>query len=134
MSRSLIQTANPSAQAVAVNGIINLGSVLRRFGCNCRLSGNAIEIEGEGYYEVDAAITVSPNAAGNTTVAMYIDGVAYPAAIATGGITTVGNSETIPIITTIRKGCCCDGASSITFVLTAGAATVNNISVRIKKS
>ena len=58
MSRSLIQVANPSTQAVAVNSIIQLGSVQRRFGCNCRLSGNAVEVAGEGYYTVSANVTV----------------------------------------------------------------------------
>ena len=132
MSRSLIQTANPSTQTVAVGGILNLGSVLRRFGCNCRLSGNAIEVEGEGYYEINSAITLTPTAAGNATVALYVDGVAIQGATATGGITTVGNSVTLPIITTIRKSCC-SGASQITLVLTAGASTVNNVSVRVTK-
>ena len=134
MSKSLIQTANPSSQSVAVNSIINLGSVIRRFGCNCRLSGNAIEIEGDGYYKIDANITLTPTAIGNTTVALYMDGVQIPSAIATGSVSTVGNSVTLPITTTVRKGCCCDGASSLTFVLTEGASTVNSIAVRVDKA
>ena len=44
MSKALIQVANQSSQTVAVNSIITLGSVQRRFGCACRLSGNAIEL------------------------------------------------------------------------------------------
>ena len=54
MIRSLIQVANQSNQTVAANSIIGLGSVQRRFGCNCRLSGNGIELDGQGYYTVDA--------------------------------------------------------------------------------
>lgn len=131
MGKSLIQTVNQSTQSVAVNSIISLGSVLRRYGCGCKLSGNAIEIVGEGYYEIDTSVTLTPAAAGNVTIALFEDGVQIPGAIATGSVTTVGNSLTLPIITTIRKPCYCDSASSITCVLITGASTVSNISVRV---
>ena len=134
MSKSLIQTTNPSSQTVAVGSILNLGSVLRRFGCNCRLSGNAIEIEGEGYYEIDASITLAPTTAGNVTVTALLDGVAISGATASESVTTANNSVSLPIITTIRKGCNCDGASSLTFVLSGLASTVTNVSVRVKKA
>ena len=72
MSKSLIQTVNPSPQTVEVNGIISPGSVLRRYGCDCRLSGNAVEISGTGYYKITAAVSVAPTATGPVTVAAYI--------------------------------------------------------------
>lgn len=133
MSRSLIQTSNQSAQNVALNGIISLGSVLRRFGCNCRLSGNAIEVTGEGYYTIDATVTATPTAAGNVTVALYSNGVQIPGTLVSGGVTTVGNSVTLPIVTTIRQGCCCDSADNITCVLTEGPGVIENISLRVIK-
>ena len=133
MSRSLIQTANQSVQNVALNSIISLGSVQRRFGCNCRLSGNAIELSGEGYFTVTAAITATPTAAGNVTVVLYENGVPVPGAIATGSVAT-GNSTTIPVVTTIRRTCCSVDASNLTFVLTAGEGVVDNISVRVEKA
>ena len=80
MSKSLIQVANQSTQTVAPNSIISLGSVQRRFGCNCRLSGNAIEISGEGYYEVEAAVSLAPTATGDVAVALYENGVQLPGA------------------------------------------------------
>lgn len=134
MGKSLIQTTNQSSQAVALNGIISLGSVLRRFGCNCRLSGNAIEVVGEGYYKIDANVTVAPTAAGTVTVALYENGVQIPGAIASGSTGTAGNPVTLPIETTIRQGCCCDTADSITCVLIAGPGTVSNIAVRVEKA
>ena len=133
MSRSLIQTANASAQTVAVNSIIAPGSTIRRFGCNCRLNGNSIEIEGAGYYTISGAVTLTPDAAGNVTIALQENGVTVPGGTATGGITTVGNSVTLPIEATVRKGCNCDGASALSLVLTAGASTVNNVSLRVEK-
>lgn len=133
MSKSLIQTANPSPQTVALNGIISPGSVLRRYGCNCRLSGNAVEISGEGYYKISGTVSVAPTAAGPVTVALLEDGVQIPGAIAYGAVSTAGNSVTLPLETTVRQGCCCDGASAITCILLEGAGTVRNYSLRIVK-
>ncbi len=134
MSSSLIQTANQSPQTVAVDSIISLGSVQRRFGCNCRLSGNAFEILGQGYYVVSASITATPTAVGNVTVTMYENGVPYQGATGTSSVSTAGNSTNISLVTTVRKGCCDTGASNITFVLTEGAGVIDNISVRIEKA
>ena len=133
MSKSLIQTANTSQQTVAVGSVISLGSVLRRFGCNCRLNGNAIEVEGEGYYIIDVCATATPTAVGNVTISVLRDGVAIPSATATNSVSTAGNSTTLPINTTVRLGCKCDGASSLTVVLVAGAGVINNISMRVIK-
>lgn len=134
MSRSLIQTANQSAQTVAANSIISLGSTQRRFGCNLRLSGNGIEINGEGYYTVDCCVSVVPTAAGPVTVALYNNGVQIPGAIAYGAVSTAGDSITLPITATIRQGCCCDSADNLTCVLIEGAGTVQNVSLRVEKA
>lgn len=138
MSRSLIQTVNQSSQTVANNSIISLGSVLRRFGCNCRLSGNAIEVTGEGYYTIDADVTIMPSVAGIVTVALLKNGAQIPSAIASGSVSTAGNPVTLCMNTTIRQACCCDSADNITCVLTLptgsdDTATVSNISVRVVK-
>jgi hypothetical protein len=134
MGKSLIQTTNQSQQTVAVNSIISLGSVLRRYGCNLRLSGNGIEVTGEGYYKIDSNVSVSPTAAGPVTVALYNNGVQIPGAIAYGSVSTAGNPITLPLETTIRQACCCDSADNITCVLLEGAGVVDNISVRVEKS
>lgn len=133
MGKSLIQTTNQSSQTVAVNSVISPGSVLRRFGCNCRLNGNAIEIEGEGYYEIEGTVSLAPTAAGAVTVALFKDGIQIPSAIAYGSVSTAGNSITLPLTTTVRQGCNCECASSITCVLLEGASTVRNVSLRVVK-
>ena len=46
MSCSLIQTANQASQIIPLNGIIPLGTTIRRYGCNIRLIGDGIEIDG----------------------------------------------------------------------------------------
>ena len=133
MGKSLIQVANQSEQTVAANSIINLGSTQRRYGCNLRLSGNGIEVNGEGYYKIDASVSVSPTSAGAVTVALYKNGVQIPGAIAyTTG--TAGDPIALPIVATIRQNCCCDSADNLTLVLIEGAGTVNNVSLRVEKS
>ena len=132
MSKALIQTANTSQQAVAINSFISLGSVLRRFGCNCRLNGNSIELEGEGYYIVDAVVTVAPTAVGNVTIALTQDDVIVPGTTSISSVSTAGNSTTIPISTTIRLNCC-GPTKSLKVVLLTGAGTVSNIAVRVLK-
>ena len=132
MGKSLIQTTNQTSQSVEENGIVSLGSVLRRYGCNCRLSGNAIEIVGQGYYTVDVDVTVVPTAAGAVTVALFNDNVQVPSAIAYG----TGEADSpisFAISTTIRQ-MCCDSTDSLTVVLTDGAGQVSNVSVRVVKS
>lgn len=134
MGKSLIQVANPSSQTVAVGSIISLGSVQRRYGCNLRLSGNAIEMGGEGYYAVDCSVTLVPSAVGAVSIALYENGVAVPGATATGAVSTVGNSVTLPIMTTLRRACgCCEDVDNLTFVLTSGASTITNVSARVEK-
>lgn len=133
MSRSLIQVANPSTVTIAENSIIPLGSVQRRFGCNCRLSGNAIECSGEGYYVVDATVTVAPTAAGLVAVGLYVNGAQLPGAIAAESAALDG-VVTIPITATIRQGCCCDSADNLTLVLLSGAGDVQNVSMRVEKA
>lgn len=133
MSKSLIQTSNQSTQNVAVNSVIAPGTVTRRYGCNLRLSGNGIEVDGAGYYEFDVAVTVAPTAAGTVTVALYKDGVQIPGAIASSAA-TAGDPVTLPIVATIRQGCECDGASNVTLVLTAGPGEVPNVSIRAVRS
>lgn len=134
MSRSIIQTVNQSLQAVTAGSTITLGSVLRRYGCNCRLNGNSvIELSGQGYYEVTATVTLAPTASGNVSVALYQDGTPISGAVATGSVTTAGNSITLPLVTTVRNNCCCDSVSAITCVLTSGTSAVSNISMRVEK-
>ena len=132
MSRSLIQTANQSDQAVALNSIIVPGSVQRRFGCNIRLSGNAIELAGDGYYTVDAGLTIAPTAAGDVSVALFDNGVQIPGAIVTGAGTAGAElALSLPPVTIRQR--CCDGADILTLVLLAGPGTVSNVAIRVIK-
>lgn len=93
----LIGTRNTLPQTVLTNGIINLGTVYRRF---CKknscgnpafaASGTQITIQTTGIYHVTATLVGSGTAAGNATVQLTANGVAIPGALATETITTAG--------------------------------------------
>lgn len=134
MGKSLIQVVNQSTQAVAENSIISLGSTQRRFGCNLRLSGNGIEVNGEGYYKIDASVSVAPTEVGNVTVAIYSNGVQIPGAVAYDSVSTAATPTNLSICATIRQSCCCDSADNLTLVLVEGAGNVQNVSMRVEKA
>ena len=134
MSKSAIYTANTSTQSVAVDGIINPGTIIRRYGPNVNLSGNAIQISGAGYYDIDASFTVAPTAAGSVTVTAYLNNVAIPGATTSGSVSTASNPLTLSISSLVKEGCpCCEGLSTLTFVLTGTASTVSNSAIVVEK-
>ena len=91
---------------VAVNCVIPLVSLIRRYGCDISFNGNAVNIVGKGYYDIDVSITVPPTAAGTVTATLIKDGVVVPGATASALA-----SSTLLIVQTIncikqRFPCC----------------------------
>lgn len=130
--KSAIYTANTTATAVAVGSAIPLGTIIRRFGNNVNLSGNGIIMSGSGYYDVNASITLTPTAAGTVTVSLLRDGVAIPGATASETVAAAATTVNLSIPALVRLQCC-NSSSTLTFVLTGAAATVNNIGVVVTK-
>ena len=133
MSKSLLYTVNTSVQEVPINGIIEPGTTIRRFGQNIVLSGNGIQIEGAGYYEINADFTLAPTAAGEATITAYLDGVAIPGATAT--VTAAGGDfANLSIVAVIKEGCpCCNGVKTLTFVLSDTASSITNSAIVVEK-
>ena len=119
--KSALYTALQTPTAVAVDGVIPLGSLIRRYGCDISLNGNAVNLSGAGYYDVDASITVAPTAAG-----VAIPGATASAAAAAGAPTVLS----FPAL--VRQACCASG-SALTLVLSGAAATVNNVALRVQR-
>ena len=132
MSRSAIYTVNNTTQDVAQNGNISFGTTIRRYGCNLSMSGNAITIRGQGYYDVAINVTLAPTATGDVAVTLYKDGVAVPGATSTGSVSTANNPATLPVNCLIRETCC-DTTSNLTLVLTGTAAAVSNVAAVVQK-
>ncbi len=131
MSKSAIYTANTSAQTVAVNDIIPVGTTSRRFGCNIRQDGNTITLTGPGYYLVNASATVAPTAAGTVSVTGQKDGVAVIGATAAATTTAAAESANLSLGFIVRNVSC--GSSILSFVLGGAESTVTNLAVTVTK-
>lgn len=129
--KSALYAAMQTPTAVAVDGVIPLGSLIRRYGCDVALNGNAVNITGAGYYDVDASVTISPAAAGTVTITLYKDGVAVPGA--TASETAAANGTVDLNIPALVRQVCCAAGSALTLVLTGAAATVNNVALRVQR-
>lgn len=129
--KSALYTALQTPTAVAVDGVIPLGSLIRRYGCDISLNGNAVNLSGAGYYDVDASITVAPTAAGTVTATLVKDGVVIPGATASAAA-AAGAPTVLSFPALVRQACCAAG-SALTLVLTGAAATVNNVALRVQR-
>lgn len=139
--KSAIYTANTSSTALTITTAnvpvtIPLGTTIRRFGCNIQLSGSGILAEGQGYYDVDSNVTVTPATAGNYTVTLFRDGQAVPGATQTV-TATAGSAISFNIPALIRNQCG-SGSGTLTLGVTTTAAvpatvTVNNVGVVVEK-
>lgn len=134
MSKSAIYTANTTTQDLADGGMLNPGTVIRRFGCNIHLSGNTINLIGTGYYDVDASITLSGTDIGEVEFSIYKDGVAIPGATASATIATAGDIVNLSTSCLIREYCpCADSSSNLTFVVSGIPTSVINSSIVVEK-
>ncbi len=134
--KSALYAAMQTPSAVAVDGVIPLGSLIRRYGCDVSLNGNAVNITGgnqsAGYYDVDASLTVAPAAVGTVTVTLFKDGVAVPGATASATAAAANDALDLNITALVRQVCCAAG-SALTLVLTGAAASVENVALRVQR-
>jgi hypothetical protein len=134
--KSALYAAMQTPSAVAVGGVIPLGSLIRRYGCDVSLNGNAVNITGgnqsAGYYDVDASLTVAPTAVGTVTVTLFKDGVAVPGATASATAAAADDALDLNITALVRQVCCAAG-SALTLVLTGAAASVENVALRVQR-
>lgn len=129
--KSALYAAMQTPTAVAVGGVIPLGSLIRRYGGDLSLNGNAVNITGAGYYDVDASITVLSTAAGTITATLYKDGVAVPGASASA--TAAANGTVDLNIPALVRQVCCEAGSALTLVLTGAAGTIVNVALRVQR-
>ena len=133
MSKSAIYTANSSASTVPVGGTVPLGGTVRRFGCNARQSGDAINLSGGGYYSIDVSATIAPTAAGSPVLTLLRDGSAVPGARAAATASAAGDTVCLSFPAMVRlPQCGCTGAS-LSLVITGAESTVSSVSVRVVK-
>lgn len=103
----LLGAKNVSSQTVLANGVINLGSVYRRY-CKKNSCGNpafsfdgtTVTLNHSGIYHVTATLVGSGTVAGNVTVQMRENGVAIPGAVSSETITTATTEQRTFVIDT----------------------------------
>ena len=142
MSKALIFVRNPGTQAVALNGTINPGAIVRRFGNKCcntpiiNLNGDGITIaddsnsSGYGYYKVNVDVTVAPTAAGPVTVALLQDGVVVFTKTGTAGAADAATPLSMASPVVRVRG---NSASTLTLQLIAGPGNVSEVGVSVEK-
>lgn len=135
MPNLLIGLKNTATQDVVIDGLINLGSVYRRYAkkgqcCGLRtfeVNANGITLQQSGIYHITA--TFQPAAA--TTVQLLVNGVVVDGAIATG------TQPVIDYFVVVDNGCILGNnttvAQSISFQNTGAAATFDNVIVNVVK-
>lgn len=130
MSKSILYAVNSNTQATSATGsVVNFGSVVRRYGCNLKLSdGNAV-INGAGYYDIDTNFTITPLSTGTLTISLFKNGVAIPGAVAT--LSTTGSTIAVSIPAIVRETCCCE--EPITVLFSGVATNVTNATIAVTK-
>lgn len=129
--KSALYTAMQTPTAIPVDGILPLGGIIRRYGCDANLNGNAVNITNAGYYDVDVSVTVAPVAAGTVTVTLVKDGVPIPGATASAAA-AAGAPTVLSFPALVRQPCCASGAA-LSLRLTGAEATVSNVALRVQR-
>lgn len=129
---SAIYTADTNVQTLSLTAgqptaVVNPGGIVRRFGCNLGVSGDAVRLEGRGYYDVDANLTLVPAAAGVVTVSLYQDGVAVPGASQSAVASAAGDAVPVNVSALVRVRCC--DPSVLTIVVSTTAALPTTVEV-----
>ena len=131
MSKSVIYMANTDTQSVAVDGNINFGSPIRRYGKDIsNVVGNPV-LNTAGYYDVAVNVEFADTGAGTSTIALYADGAQVPGALAK---TTTGTASTVHSVdfnAVVRVPCCKPVA--LTVKATGVAINVQNATITVIK-
>ena len=121
-------------QAVPAGSSIALAQAVRR-GRSATLSGLGVALNAPNSpYEVAVSVTGTTTAAGELSVAAYVDGVAVPGAAATQEVAAAGDAASVAFsfIYVTPPQACCD-PPTVTLVNAGGAGTVTNASVTVHR-
>jgi hypothetical protein len=132
MSKSAIYTANTSTVPYTDGDVLQLGSIVRRFGCSVDLNGNRIALKDPGYYLVLASVPLAPTAAGSVTVSVYNNNVPVTGATATATTAAAGDSASVSISSVVRIPCGGE-TGAITLAVSGGAGNAENVAVTVEK-
>lgn len=135
MSCALAYIANTTSQTITGGGVVNPGTAIHGFGRTCctrtiQLNGTNINLRESGYYKVNVGATVSDDAAGNVTLALYQDGALV--AQGTEAISTANNPANIAFPAVVKVNC--NSVLTLVVTATAGNPIVTNIYTVVDKA
>lgn len=130
--KSAIYAVNTSTVTIPEGGNYQPNIIIRRFGQCCQMANNAMELNGQGYYDVAVTATVVGTVAGNVTLTVYQDGTAVPGMNATQTIKAVGDTVTLGTSGIVRVYCG-KNSSTLTVVIDCQAVTGSNLAIDITK-
>lgn len=133
MSKSGIYAVNTTlATAIADGATYAPNTIVRRYGQNIQMAGNGITLSGAGYYDVDAAVTVTATAVGNITARLLQDGNPVVGASSTATATAIGDEVVLPLAALVRLNCNCQD-SVLTIQVSDQATTSYNLAIKVVK-
>ena len=132
MSNSAIYTVNSAQPALVADAQIPFGSVIRRFGQNLKLDGDALVACGSGYYEVNVDVVFVPSAIGPVTIKLLSGDSEVPGAFDTVYAASANNPVSLHISSPVIRLCGCDCARTLGVQISA-AGTLTNMGVRVIK-
>ena len=92
----------------------------------------AMELNGQGYYDVAVTATVVGTAVGNVTMAVYQDGAPVPGMNASQTVKAIGDTVTLGTSGIVRVYCG-KNSSTLTVVIGGQAVTGSNLAIDITK-
>ncbi len=129
--KSAIYTVNQTETELQANSQIPIGGVIRRFGQCIRLEGDNVTCCSNGYYLVNASVTLRSVAEGDISAALYLNGTQYTGAEATETAAGAGDAVDLEITSIVRV--MCGNASSISLRLGDAAASIANVALTVVK-
>ena len=143
----LLGTKNVGTQTVLAGGIVDIGSVYRKY-CKKNACGvaafsrtaNDISLQHSGIYHLTATLVGSGDVAGDVTVQLYVNGTAVPGAFTTQTITTADTelrTFVIDYYILVDKDCVLGNestlAQTISLVNTGVDATFTSVILNVSK-
>lgn len=97
--KSALYGANTTPQMVKNGGIVNLGTIIRRFGQNLDMINGTVMAHGRGYFDVDVNLNIIPTSSDIITIKLLKNGIVIPGAIAKNSANiNSAYSVSIPVI------------------------------------
>lgn len=118
--------------AIGVESIVPFSNQKLLKGCNTTLSGNSVQINKCGVYNVDCDLCFEVSAASDITFVLYVDGIAQPQTEMTVTLSGANVFETVHVNTYVTKqdnNCKCNPCTAPTNVYLAVSASVADVDV-----